>query len=194
MQLGSPSPPLTPLSPQAGYQMGSQTGTPHWDGGCSQKDLKIQAQVNLSHNHRLANLVFVLSSPHSQVCVPSVLFFQVAEGKAFALTRSGISEEAEAKLTAQSWSPGLPLRSCKQEVEGTCFRNTPGFLCRFPLQPFCPFRATKEKMIRKPVGSPLNHAGQFDDSKDAGQRFAPGEGAGGGGQGYKLLGCVLWLL
>lgn len=66
MQLGSPSPPRTPLSSPVGYQMGSQTGPPHWDGGCSQKDLKIQVQVNLSHHHQLANLVFVLSSPHSQ--------------------------------------------------------------------------------------------------------------------------------
>lgn len=88
--------------------MGSQTGTLHWDGGCSQKDLEIQAQVNLSHNHRLANLVFVLSSPHSQARVPSVLFFQVAEGKAFALTRSGISEEAEAKLTCSELVPRAP--------------------------------------------------------------------------------------
>lgn len=55
--------------------MGSQTGTLHWDGGCSQKDLEIQAQVNLSHTHRLANLVFVLSSPHSQARVPSVYYF-----------------------------------------------------------------------------------------------------------------------
>ena len=108
LQLGSPSLPLTPLSPPVGYRMGSQNGTPHWDGGCSQKDLKIQVQVNLSHHHQLANLVFVLSSPRSQACVPSVLFFQVAEGKAFALTRSEISEEAEAKLTRAELVPRAP--------------------------------------------------------------------------------------
>lgn len=88
--------------------MGSQTGPPHWDGGCSQKDLKIQVQVNLSHHHQLANVVFVLSSPHSQARVPSVLFFQVAEVKAFALTRSEISEEAEAKLTRTELVPRAP--------------------------------------------------------------------------------------
>lgn len=84
--------------------------------------------------------------------------------KAFALTRSGDLRGSRSKADAHRAGPqGSSSGAVKQEVEGTCFRNTPVVVVGFfaGLQPFCPFRATREKKIRKPVGSPLNHAGQI---------------------------------
>ena len=140
LQLSSPLPKADPLKSQSGLAHGVSGWEPMWAEGCSQGDQKIEAKSTSSAQTPTCKFLFCFvlffEQPSHSSSRSQRIIFPVGRREGLCPSTSGISEEAERKLTHAERVPGASRTELVNRKLQVHSMGHPGVFWFVLLQPF----------------------------------------------------------